>query len=1023
MTADEFDLRFQVLGPVAAWRADTPLDLGPPRQRAVLAILLAHIGRVVSVDHLVDALWQNKPTASAIVQVQHYVSMLRRVLEARALARGVLRTHAPGYMIALPKESIDYHSFLEDVEKGRALLSAAKASEAASVFRRGLSRWHDEEPYADIALPEIRRLAHAMRQEHDAALADRIDADLACGRCTELIGELSQLVAEQPLDERLRLQLMTALHRCGRTADALGVYRSARRLFVSELGVEPGATLREMHKRILDGSAEAPVLAPGGTAATPVIPRMLPPTVPDFTGRTAERDTLLALLHSPGSRWILISGPAGIGKTALALHTAHHATHDFPHGQLFVRLRQPNGTPVAIEATLGTILTSLGFRGTAIPESISDRVNLYRSAIADRALIILADDVLDEEQARHLLPGTSRTALLMTSRGILPGLEGLRRLTLQPLGGGEARDMVAAISGGERLSAEPAASDALIAHCGGLPLALRIVAARLATHPHLSVSQLERILAVEHNRLDWLKMGDLEVRASIKLSYDRLMSEEQRLFRFLGALRAPDFPSWVANALTDDRSAKAHQLLDTLVEAHLVEASSAPGSEVRYHLHPLVQLVAAELSDSDDEGDRRAWLTRVIGALLVASDIAARAMPPRWPLDRLPDGLWKPPDNLADSAQRAPRVLLTTELSFMQALALRAVVQGDVLHGWLLAQRALYELDRHGDVDSQVRLINQVLPHVRDAGDLKGEAALLRRLGHMLDLRDRPRETVGIAQRVVEVRHQLGDLELEVEGRRLLGSCLANLGSAADARLELRRALAIARRTDNKLETAKVLYSIGCFAARNLQSGIWALRAALREAQQTNAALGDLLRELGRMLTLEGLFEEAEQHLGAARGEFLREKDHWRRATVEACLADLCVRTKRLDEAEKLLAAARPVIEKSGDSYGLAIALFTQSRLARERGQDKQDKNLFDLGRQVWAGLPNPPRGLINRLYLGSLGIDVTEEEPQSRKTIESYMKAERQVIASTHLADDSMRDQTGAEEMPKVASTSTISR
>lgn len=949
MAADGSGLRFRVLGPVTALRSGLPVAVGSPQRRAVLAVLLAHARRLVSVDQLVDALWLGRPPASAEAQLQGHISGLRQALGDAGATRRVIVTRSPGYVLETPEGSLDYELFRGEAHQGRGFLIEGDPCSAAALLRRSLSHWRGE-AFADINLPVIRHLAVSMEEERQAALADRIDADLALGQHGELIGELGRLVEQRPLDERLRAQLITALHRSGRQAEALAAYRSARKVLIDELGIEPGLPLRHLHQQILDGTDTAPTTA----MPTGLTPRMLPPAVPDFTGRVTEQDTLLSQLRDAGkTRWILLCGPAGIGKTALALRAAHTAAQHFPDGQLFVRMRQPDGRPLPPSVALGSLLAALGFRGTAIPETLADRANLYRSAVADRAILVLADDVLDEDQARHLLPGTPSSALLLTSRSRLPGVEALSRLALTPLSPTDAHAVLTGILGPQKTTAEPAATTQLISHCAGLPLALRIAAARLASQPLLSLHHLERLLADECNRLDWLKLGDLEVRASLTLSYNHLKPPEQRLFRLLGALHAPDFPAWTANALLDDHTTAPQHLLDPLADAHLIEITPANG-QTRYHLHPLVHLLATELTDKHDTPtERHTALQRLTEGLLTTADAAARAMKQRFVLDELPNGCWMPPPEITELARAQPVAWMSDEGKTIQAIVEHAAAAGLLAHSWLLFQRVAYDLLRRNDLDTQDRLITYLLPIVRNSGDARGEAALLKFRCDFLAYRDQMSKIPVHARRMIANRRHCRNAQAEVEAHRLLGAALLNIGSSDEGRNELRIALRLARKINDHVGMGKVLYAFASAAPIQPAATRHTYIQALLEARRGNANTGEILRDFGLSLANQGRLDEAHGCLEEALVEFREAEDDWRSATVEVTLARVYIDLGRLDEAEPLLAKGRQTVVAHSDDYGRAVALFVESRLANARGRPQLARELAAEAQVVWDRLPD----------------------------------------------------------------------
>ena len=426
------DLRFGVLGPVWARRDGIDLAVGQPQQQAVLAMLLFARGRAVSPTELVDGLWGENPPSRAIGAVRNYAYRLRRVIEPDPSKPVILRSAGSGYLLDTKADAVDATQFerlVNDavrVRDGKENDTAEKASEA---LRRALALFAGE-PLAGVPGP----YAHAQRarliERRLAVLEERIEADLHAGRHAVVAAELSGLLAEHPLRERLLALRMLALYRCGQRTEALNVYTQGRRRFVAELGVEPGRELRELHTRILAGEdprearqeRQPEVVAPQPRAPRP---SQLPPETPDFTGRDLAigrvRDSLLRRLESavPIS---VITGLGGVGKTALAVRVAHRIKERFPDGQLYAQLRGMRDRPTPPGVVLNSFLHALGIPDRIIPESVEERSALLRSVLADRRVLIVLDEARDAGQVRPLLPGSPGSAVLITSRAKLAGI-------------------------------------------------------------------------------------------------------------------------------------------------------------------------------------------------------------------------------------------------------------------------------------------------------------------------------------------------------------------------------------------------------------------------------------------------------------------------------------------------------------------------------------------------------------------------------------------------------------------------
>ncbi len=466
--------------------------------------------------------------------------------------------------------------------------------------------------------------AARLEEQRLAALEARIDADLACARHAVLIPELRKLVLDYPLRERLWGQLVLALYRSGRQADALSAYREIHQLLEAELGVEPGAALRRLHQRILsaDAALDAPARSAPGARATPApVPRQLSADVAGFTGRGEHLRRLGQLLGGDGQGpaalvIAAIVGTAGVGKTALAVHWAHQVAGRFADGQLYVDLRGvARRPPLPPAEALAQLLRALGVPAAQVPPELEEAAGTYRSLLAGRRVLVVLDNAASPDQVRPLLPGSPTCLVVVTSRNQLRGLvakDDARLLTLDVLGRDEAAALVGRVIGDARVRAEPAATAELARLCAHLPLALRIAGANLADHPGQPIADYTAELA-EGDRLAKLVVGGDEqtaVRSSLDLSYQRLAPPERRLFRLLGLVPGPDVSAAAAAALAGTTPERAELVLDRLALAHLL-ARRAPG---RFAVHDLLRLYAIDRALREESEQEREVATRRLRA-------------------------------------------------------------------------------------------------------------------------------------------------------------------------------------------------------------------------------------------------------------------------------------------------------------------------------------------------------------------------------------------------------------------------
>jgi DNA-binding SARP family transcriptional activator/Tfp pilus assembly protein PilF len=628
-------LRFDVLGPVRAWRGEEPLATGSPQQRALLAALLLREGRTATAAELIDALWGEEPPSQALAAVRTYASRLRKVLDP-----GVLVTESGGYAVrGLVDGALDLAVAQEWAARAEKARAAGNLAPAREVLNRTLALW-DGEALAGVPGPYAEAQRVRLEEWRLGLLEARLDLDLELGCHTEAVSELTALTAAHPLRERFRELLMLALYRSGRQAEALAVYADARQLLAEELGVDPGRSLQDLHEGIL--RADPAVTEPSTSAAEPPVvrvrPAQLPATVPDFTGRASFVQELSEVLASGAEGRVMavsaLAGIGGVGKTTLAVHVAHQARSAFPDGQLYVDLQGAGQRSAEPETVLGAFLRALGTADSAIPDSLVERAALYRSVLDGRRVLVLLDNAKDAAQVRPLLPGAEGCAALVTSRVRMVDLAGAHLVDLDVMSPDEALALFTKIVGEERVSSEREAALDVVAACGFLPLAIRIAASRLAARRTWTVSVLAAKLADERRRLDELQAGDLAVKATFELGYGALEPAQARAFRLLGLADGPDISLAAAAALLNLGTDETEDLLESLVDTSLLE-SAAPG---RYRFHDLVRLYARACAERDEwpPSERGAAMSRLLDFYLAT---AAAVYASERPGDRLVDAL------------------------------------------------------------------------------------------------------------------------------------------------------------------------------------------------------------------------------------------------------------------------------------------------------------------------------------------------------------------------------------------------
>lgn len=606
-------VRFRLLGPLEFSDGRRWSSIGAPKQRALLAVLLINANRAVSADQLMAELWGEQPPPSAAGLLAGYVWRLRGSLGDQA--GRMLSTRAPGYQLVLPPGTTDVDEYEELVTAGRRRLADGDLSAAVTTLTEALGMWRGA-PLADVGLvPSVLTESARLEEARLAVVEARIEAEIGLGRQEALLPELKVMVSQFPLRERLHAHLMVALYRAGQQAEALGAYRDLRRLLVDELGVEPSKPLRELQGRILRDDPQLLEAPRRGSSATAVlrlaVPRTLPPDVPAFIGRDHELAWITARLTG-GEQRCAIHGMAGTGKTTLAVHAAHRVAGAFPDGQVYLNLGASTAHgPRHPAAAIGRLLTALGVPATTIPADEEGAAALLRTALADRRVVIVLDDVLDAGQIRQLLPSAPGCAVILTSRPASTAVDGAGLLRLGRLSVAAATALVRRYAGAVRVDADLAATAELARLCDHLPLALRIAATRLAQRPEWTVGEFAARLADPRRRLDALTCDGLSVRASLRAGVQLLRRVADPLStRALGQLGVLDLPvvsTAVLAAALDVPVPAAELAAERLVDAGLVETLRMD----RYRVPGLVQLFArGEYVTAEEE---RTATHRIVG--------------------------------------------------------------------------------------------------------------------------------------------------------------------------------------------------------------------------------------------------------------------------------------------------------------------------------------------------------------------------------------------------------------------------
>jgi DNA-binding SARP family transcriptional activator/Tfp pilus assembly protein PilF len=852
--------RFLLLGPLRMWRGETAVDLGPLQQRVVLAVLALQVGRPVSRQQVINAVWGQTPPRNAVNLVQRHVSGLRRVLEPDRLERaryGMLAWTDAGYLLTLPAGALDLDEYERELRNARAARTAGHLAEAAEALRAALGLWRG--PVCDgLHSPFLDAQRDRLAESRIDVIEERIELELAIGDYADLVPELRELVAEHPLRERLHGLLMLALYRADRQADALAVFRDARHYLREELGVEPGVPLQRLHQQILAGdpklsgtaASEVTDGARPGTGLQRPLPAQLPHRIPDFTGRDAELARLDTLAANDGGEAgtsvviTAIAGTAGVGKTALAVHWAHQVSGRFPDGQLFVNLRgfDPAGVAMKPAEAIREFLDALGITPQQMPTSLEAQAALYRSLLAGRRVLVLLDNAADEDQVRPLLPGSPGCLVIVTSRNQLPGLivtEGAQPVVVDLLSAAEARQLLSRRIGPSRVLAETQAADDIIALCARLPLALMLVAARAATHPGFRLAALAAELRGAGGSLDAFDGADkvTNARAVFSWSYQRLSVPGRSLFGLLGLHFGPDAGTPAVASLAGLPEGQVRPALAELAQAHLVTERS-PG---RFAFHDLLRAYATEMAHAHDSEDHRsAARRRMLDYYLHATSRADQLL--NRPRDRPFTLADSTPGVIEENLHDQKQALTWFESEYVVLLTLLRQATGFDAHIWQLAWVLVSYLEYQGHWRDWLDTQLAALGAARRLADKLGQAhshCLLGTVSIQLGEQDSAQTHL---QRALGLFREVGDDAGQASAHRNLAVLLDRQGRYEEAIPHEEQALALFQAAGHRTGAAMALNGVGWF----------------------HAQLGDYLKALTCCQQAVELQNEIGDHFGAA---------------------------------------------------------------------------------------------------------------------------------------------------------------
>jgi len=904
-------LRVGVLGPIMAWNGDQELPVGQPRQQAVLGILAMRANRVISRSELVDAVWGQEPPQSAEGGVYTYVAGLRRIFEPDRSLRGpgrILVSTGAGYVLHLVPGQPDAVSFEQHVNRARQQKKNGDLVGAVEALDEALGLWRGVVAFAGVPGPFAETERTRLGELRSTAQEERADALLALGRHEEVLADLTAMVADHPLRERMRGLLMLALYRSGRQAEALRVFGEGRRVLAEELGIDPGAELSRIHQQVLtmDPGLDLAALNPQDPEnrqnqhATQIttnyekhisqderlvpVPAQLPSDAQGFSGRHDE----LGQLHGIAARdaavpIVVISGTAGVGKTALAVRFGRQVARRFPDGQFYLNLHgfDPALAPLDPNQALRFILDALGVPPHRVPGDVEGRSALFRSMANGKRMLVVLDNAASAGQVRPLLPGSPACLVVVTSRNEMAGLvavDGAEPISLDVLSYDEAREMLDNRLGHDRALGDPSSADQIIAACARLPLALSIAVGRVAGRPRRSLAEVAAELKDAKGSLDALEEDDAvtDVRAVFSWSYDQLGEPAARMFRLLGVHPGPDISLTAAASLAAVPRAEAAAALRELVRTHMV----AEPVHARYTFHELLRAYAAEQAerlDSDDE--RRAAAHRVLDHYLHSAASASVRLGPRSSVRPAPPQPGVEPVDVSDKAQAV--AWFEAEAPVLLALVGYANLSGFNDHAWLIpwalspylnqsgryhdwvtnqwvavaAARRLrdpraqahshyllgYALSSMGDNERAEPNVRRALDLFRQLEDRGHEAMVLNGLAVMMGEQGRHSEGLAIALDGLRMVKAVGYWWLQGTLENTVGEFYADLGQYDLGLSHCQRGLSLNRETGSRVGAAESLRVIGYIHAK--RGDLAQARASYEQAVEVFRESGYLVHE------------------------------------------------------------------------------------------------------------------------------------------------------------------------------------
>lgn len=994
--ATRSNIWFAILGSFECWVDGTAITLRGPLQARLAVYLLLNRDRVVPVSRLVGTIWEDGGPDTAAHQVRKMTSDLRKRVPGMA---DLLATSGVGYRLKVPEEALDLGVFTAALNDARRATEAGDLQSAAAKLRLALDQWRGPVLGGEGG-PVIEAMSIALEERRLTALEQLFAIRLDLGEASRLVGDLREAVGANPVREHLRGQLMRALYLSGRQAEALAEYQSIQQLLDDEHGIEPGAELAELQQRILrndpslgsqgEGLRETQTLtpAPASTAEALGFPTTLPYDLPDFTGRQDALDAICPAgqptrFGASRLKIVLIDGMAGSGKSALAIHAAHFLQESHPDGQVYLDLHgfSPDRSAVDTHHALGILLGLLGITGRDIPADLEGRVARWRAATVNRRMLLVLDDAESAAQIRGLLPSSSESTVLVTSRVRIKGIDGARTVSLDVLSPSESMALLERVLGRERVAVEAAAAMRLADRCGHLPLALRIVAARLLSRDHWTIARLADRLSDESRKLVELAAEDRSIRASINSSLEALNPELLESLRYLCLHPGDDIEIHAAAALTGLDVYGAEDVVELLLDNHLME----PWRAERYTVHSLVRTYVLERS-ADPAGEGAAFERLTDYYRNVIGRAADAAFPGRTRFSvGLPDYAGALPEfedrnlalawidaeyldilpSLAEAARRGMHRHVVESVrdliyhlhlrgrndAFFEAATLGVASSrqtGDATAIRMSLVNLAVAYWHRGDLPAGLVQLHEALDVATATGDRDGQAVCLSRLGTFYSTMGDFRQAVDHLERSIPM-HLAADNRKEVaEAQFHLSSVFNALGRYAEAAAQAEAAIAVNQELSSPSTLTMALVNLG-----TAQTGLGRHQAALGTLSEALEWEGRLGGSMSNALILARMVPAC-RSTGArdAAAQFARETAEaveaphtspTDRVIVLDLLGEHAFVEGKLGAAKDLFTEAIELSEKLGLRYNAAWAMAGLAATSAALGNDDEARRLRDL--------------------------------------------------------------------------------